>query len=106
MKKGDIVLVPFPFSDLTGNKLRPAVVLCTSLHDISLCFISTQFQWKGSFDFEIIPSKKNGLKKNSIVRIDKFATIDKDLVLGKLGTLEKSYIELLNKGLIKALQLS
>lgn len=27
MKKGDIVLIPFPFSDLSGAKNRPAVIL-------------------------------------------------------------------------------
>lgn len=106
MKKGDIVLIPFPFSDLTGKKLRPALVLCSSPQDISVCFITTQFQWKDKFDFEINPTKGNGLKKSSIVRISKFATLDKELVIGRLGTLEQEYIEDLNQGLIKVLQLS
>ena len=28
MKKGSIILIPFPFTDLRGSKVRPAVVLC------------------------------------------------------------------------------
>lgn len=106
MNKGDIVLIPFPFSDLTGNKLRPAVILCSAIHDVTVCFITTQFQWKDEFDFEISPSAENGLKRLSIVRISKFATIDKQLIEGRLGTLESKFVELLNKGLIKVLQLS
>jgi len=105
VKKGDIVLILFPFPDLTGKKLRPALILCESTHDISVCFITTQFQWKDSNDFVILPSTKNGLKKSSIVRISKFATLDKDLVVGKLGTLEQKYIRLLNQGLLQVLQL-
>jgi len=106
VNKGDIVLVPFPYTDLSGNKLRPALILCASSHDISVCFITTQFQWKDNFDFEIIPSKENGLKKSSIVRISKFATITKELVVGRLGTLEDDHIKILNRGLIQVLQLS
>lgn len=106
MKKGDIVLIPFPFSDLTGEKLRPALIISSSSLDISVCFITTQFHWKEKNDFEVLPSEQNGLKKSSIVRIGKFATIDKELVIGKLGTIEPKYIKLLNQGLISVLQLS
>lgn len=105
MNKGDIVLISFPFSDLTGKKLRPALILCSSSQDISVCFVTTQFHWKGEFDFEINPSRKNGLKKSSIVRINKFATLDKELVIGQLETLEQNYIQKLNHGLIRVLQL-
>lgn len=44
LKKGDIVTVPFPFSDDPGkNKLRPAIVLWASIkmEEITLCFITT-----------------------------------------------------------------
>lgn len=44
MKKGDIVLISFPFTDLLGIKNRPAIILATSDLDITVAFISTQLE--------------------------------------------------------------
>lgn len=49
MKKGDIVLIPFPFTDLTGNKLRPALVLAINLKDITVAFITSQIELLSDF---------------------------------------------------------
>lgn len=106
MRKGDIVLIPFPFSDLTGNKLRPALVLISTELDVTVCFITTQFQWKDEFDINLIPSSTNGLKKTSLLRTSKFSTIDKVFILGRIGTLEYNYLRILNKNLIEILQLN
>lgn len=90
---------------MTGNKLRPAVILISTKFDVTLCFITTQLQFQSVYDIKILPSEINGLKKESILRINKIATLDKNMVLGKIGMLDKNYIELLNNNLKEALQL-
>ena len=85
MKKGDIVLIPFPFTDLTGTKNRPALILIDSYEDITVSFITTQLKWQEKFDIRLESSEENGLKKTSLIRLSKITTIDKELVIGKLG---------------------
>ena len=89
MAKGDLILIPFPFTDLSGNKLRPALVLVDSPIDVTICFITTQMKWAEPTDIEITPSSTNGIKMQSLVRLSKIATVDKTLAVGKLGTLDK-----------------
>lgn len=106
MKKGDIVLIPFPFTDLTGNKNRPAVILVESEDDVTVSFITSQLKWQSSFDIVIQPSKLNGLKTSSLIRLSKIATIDKELIIGRLGVLDSDYADQVNKNLVRLFQLS
>jgi len=76
MKKGDIILIPFLFTDLTGNKTRPALVLISTLLDVTVAFISTQLHWQEHTDVFIDPTIENGLKKRSLLRLSKLATLD------------------------------
>jgi mRNA interferase MazF len=89
MVKGDLVLITFPFTDLNGSKLRPAVVLAYTSLDITVCFVTTQIQWREETDVLILPSRRNGLKQNSLVRTSKIATLDKSLAKGLLGELSE-----------------
>jgi mRNA interferase MazF len=106
MKKGDIVLIPFPFTNLSGRKLRPALVLAVSSTDITVAFITTQTAWKEPFDIEIQPDADNGIKKSSLIRPGKLATIDKTLAIGKIGALSPSVIGQVNASLKAILQIS
>jgi len=92
-KKGDIVLVPFPFTDLSGRKLRPALVLYDSGFDVIVCFISSVLKVSSGFDIEVLRSEANGLKVNSVIKLTKMATLSRDLVLGRIGVLEDKYLK-------------
>ena len=88
MTKGDIVLIPFLFTDLSGSKIRPALILYVGEYDVTVSFISTKLHWKSEIDLVLIPNKENSLKKESLVKLSKIATLEKSLILeGKLGNI-------------------
>lgn len=106
MAKGDIVLITFPFTDLTGSKLRPAVILTDTTIDLTVCFITTQLEWQEITDVQIVPTSFNGLKKQSLIRVSKIATLDKTLAKGLLGRLTSGELSDLNDKLKTLLQLT
>ncbi|MEI6950781.1 type II toxin-antitoxin system PemK/MazF family toxin [Paraflavisolibacter sp. H34] len=106
MAKADIVLITFPFTDLSGSKLRPAVVLVDTPDDLTVCFITSQLGWQEPTDLVLQPSAANGLKKVSLVRTSKIATLDISLARGLLGKLSREEIAELNSKLKTLLQLS
>ena len=105
MKKGTIVLIPFPFTDLKGNKNRPAVVLFSTELDVTVCFITSDLKWETEYDITLTPTEFNGLKTKSLIRVGKIATIDTELILGELGKLTGIQIKELNNCLTVLLQL-
>lgn len=105
MEKGDIVLIPFPFTDLTGKKSRPALVLIDHDNDITVSFITSKINWREEFDFLIIAEEQNGLKKDSILRVGKITTLEKNLVIGKLGSISSTELGKIDGLLIKILKL-
>lgn len=99
MPKGDIVLITFPFTDLTGSKLRPAVILAQTNTDFTVCFITTQIQWQEQADVLLNPDSINRLKRISLIRLSKIATLDKSLSRGILGRLNQNEVSELNSKL-------
>jgi len=105
MNKGDLVLVPFPFTDLSGSKTRPALVLVDQPRDVTVAFISTQLAKAEANDVSLTPTKKNGLKKTSIIKLSKIATLEKQLFLGKLGEVSPSKLREIDQNLLKIFQI-
>jgi mRNA interferase MazF len=112
MKKGDIVLVPFPFTDLSQTKLRPAVVLYTepTNNDVTLCFITSQgidtlFAGEFLLDTADPEFSSTGLKVASKVRVTRIMTIERKLIARRLGTLGSNQIQILNSEIVRAFQI-
>lgn len=106
MVKGDIVLITFPFTDLSGSKLRPTIVIAETGLDVTVCFITTQLQWQEPTDVSLLPTLFNGLRKQSLVRTSKIATLDKTLAKGLLGRLTINQFNDLNNKLKILLQIA
>lgn len=105
MKKGDVVLIKFPFTDLSGSKLRPAVVLFDSGNDLIVAFITGVLAVKSIGDISLKRNDTNGLKKDSVIKLSKLATLSKDLIAGKIGALSEAELAGIDHGLREMLQL-
>lgn len=112
LTKGDVVLVPFPFTDLSTAKLRPAIVLWVETIgvDVTLCFISSQNLNKVEAEEFILDSNDpefatTGLKTTSKVRVARMVTVSSNLIARKLGRLGTKQIQQLDRCLKIAFQL-
>ena len=91
-KRGDIVLVPFPFSNQTATKKRPAVVVSSSLYnektnDIVIIAVTSKVEKNTAVGEGLIADWQSaGLLKSSAVK-PAISTIEQVLVLKKLGSL-------------------
>ena len=97
---GEIVLVPFPFTDQSTTKKRPAVIVSSEPYnrqrpDIIIMAITSQAGSSDHFgEVNVIYWKQAGLLKPSIAK-PIFTTVEKGLILKKLGSMgEKDQSEL------------
>ena len=103
---GDVVLIPFPFSDLSASKHRPALVLANvGLSDVVLCQITS----KPYADAKAIPLsaqdfQHGSLSRDSFIRIGKLFTVNEALILGVAGSLNRSKLTEVIKTLIHLLE--
>jgi len=93
--KGDIVIVPFPFSDLTQSKRRPALVISNLKgNDIILCQITSQNIFDGySIYLKDEDFQEGSLKRSSNIRPNRIFTADVQIIQYKIGTLKNEKIE-------------
>ena len=104
-RRGDIVLLVFPFTRLQRQSKRPALVLLdTGDADIVAARITSQSA-RTRFDLEITGWQEAGLLLPSIARLDKLATLEKRSVERRLGALLPEDLRNLKESLILLWQL-
>lgn len=115
VKRGSVVLIRYPFTDLTGAKVRPALVLTPDhllprLDDVPCLFISSVMPVEFlPTDLVLEPEHSSflntGLKRRSVLRMHKLALLHKALVLRVLGEGDQSLMHEVNQRLRLALGL-
>ena len=94
MKTGDIVLLPFPFAELTNTKIRPTVVVCETrdkYKDLVVCAISSVVPKNaGSREILLQPDKNNNLRAVSVIKVDRVFTAKQQNVIVRLGELNQT----------------
>ncbi|RJG21785.1 type II toxin-antitoxin system PemK/MazF family toxin [Paenibacillus thiaminolyticus] len=90
-KQGDVLLIPFPYTDLTATKQRPVLVISNTTYnetkkDIVVAAITSNLAEK---DYSILITAEDldegHLKIDSAVRADKIYTFSNRIVIKKFG---------------------
>jgi mRNA interferase MazF len=113
MKPKKIVLTRFPFADLSSSKRRPALVLAVAQSrktDVIVAFISSVIP-KNLKPTEYLVEvqhpnfEETGLKKTSVVKLDKLATLDTGIFTGELGEISEDMFDEIKSCLREAFSL-
>jgi mRNA interferase MazF len=110
-KRLDIVLVPFPFTDLKEQKLRPALIISDSMSELNnhaifaMITSSLKHEWKNDIRLKGLDFLS---KEDCVLRLGKVFTLDLRLARKKIGSLEihPEYKESIKQNLSKMFKLS
>ena len=104
-KPGDVILVPFPFTDFATSKRRPALVISNQhyhrlYNDLIIVAITSQHPYVLAENEYLLSSKDQksaGLPKLSKIKTGKIISIDKQIVIKKLGKISNTALrEIIN----------
>ena len=110
-RRGDVVLVPFPFADLSSRKQRPAVVVSGELYhytepDIIVAAMTSSIrQPVAPTDYVLRGWERGGLLRSSLVKAS-LATIEPQLVRYRIGQVTNADLVEIDHRLALALELT
>lgn len=93
--KGDVVVTPFPFTDLTGSKRRPALVVAVLTgDDVVLCQITSVARRDG-YSIPLVAGDftRGSLSQPSVIRPNRLFTADDGLILRSVGTVTPAKLQ-------------
>lgn len=107
----EIWLVRFPFGDLASNKLRPALVIARHRQELIILGIFSKIPSGQLRDTWVLLEDnypdfaQTGLKKTSLIRADKIATVDESVFQRQLGILPTDILTLVQEALRNSLNI-
>jgi mRNA interferase MazF len=112
MNRGDVVLVDWPYSDRTGSKIRPAVVVQADglnglIEDTVLVAITRKSRGAPAVEVAINPTvdTASGLPHASVTVCNNLLTFDQRLIRRTVGSLSDATMRRINACLKTALEL-
>ena len=99
MGQGDMLLVPFPFSDQTGRKVRPVIVLSNdefnehSQDIIAIGITSNISKDKYTLDLDNKDLKEGKLMTKCVIKVENILRLDKSLIIKKIGKIKEGKLD-------------
>lgn len=109
-RRGDVILVRFPFTDLRATKLRPAVVLASHGEDVVVVGIFSAAPTGLKDTWLLLDEREShfaqtGLRKSSVAKGEKVAVLHRSVVHSVIGSLHPTLLDVLAHKVKAALQL-
>ena len=105
----DVVLLPFPYSDLTGAKLRPALIISNhtlNLGEDRICCLITSKETSDGISIQKRHFDEGSLPFHSWVKPHRIFTIHKDIIRKKLCTTSETFHQQVLDGINKHISVS
>jgi mRNA interferase MazF len=104
--RGDVVVMPFPFSDLSQAKRRPALIVANvNGDDVILCQITSQpIRDQYAVEIDDRDFADGGLRQASNVRPNRIFTADRAILLYRLGQLRPEKMNQVIQKIVQILQ--
>ncbi len=108
---GDVVLVRFPFTDLSTSKVRPAAVLATHGDDLIIVGIFSSLLQPPRNTWVLLSDgdpafPQTGLKASGLIKAERIAVVERSVVVRKLGVLSAAQMHVVKQAVKLALNLA